>query len=166
MMNLPSAATAAFFTVYFGDLRDFRIRSLVGATNVVDSITAIDGKADDSGATLVASSPATQGEAEHQVTQVEIFSKSSRNIPNKKTTVALRRIKKANAITTFWLLTGVLGLMLVSVKLLTCRQDLLRNTGRGPEGNTVRRLAEGGDDNEKCVSSAVASTCCRQCVCP
>ncbi|PIL96039.1 toxoplasma gondii family B protein [Toxoplasma gondii COUG] len=73
------------------------------------------------------------------------------SIPNKKTTVALRRIKKANAITTFWLLTGVLGLMLVSVKLLTCRQDLLRNTGRGPEGNTVRRLAEGGDDNDKCL---------------
>ncbi|KFG29881.1 toxoplasma gondii family B protein, partial [Toxoplasma gondii FOU] len=108
MMNLPSAATAAFFTVYFGDLRDFRIRSLVGATNVMDSITVIGGKADDSGATLVASSPATPGEAEHQLTQVEIFSKSSRNlmcacpfyysIPNKKTTMALHRIKKVNAI--------------------------------------------------------------------
>ncbi|EPR57546.1 toxoplasma gondii family B protein [Toxoplasma gondii GT1] len=165
MVNLPSSAAAAFFALCFYDMGDSCIRSSAVAANASDSVTVLGGKADDSGAPFVASSAAPQGEAEQQLAHVNITSKKPRNIPNKKTTVALRRIKKANAITTFWLLTGVLGLMLVSVKLLTCRQDLLRNTGRGPEGNTVRRLAEGGDDNDKCVSSAVASTCCRQCVC-
>nr|CAJ20477.1 hypothetical protein TgIb.0060c [Toxoplasma gondii RH] len=148
MVNLPSSAAAAFFALCFCDMGDSSIRSQAVAANASDSVTVIAGKADDSGAAFVASSPDTPGEAEQQLAHANIILKS---VPNKKATVALHHTKTMNAVTALLLLTGVVGLLLASVKLHKCWQDLLRNSGRGLEGNTVRRLAEGGVDKDKCL---------------
>ncbi|KEP62013.1 UNVERIFIED_CONTAM: Toxoplasma gondii family B protein [Hammondia hammondi] len=150
----PSAAALAFFVLFLCDMNNccVKTRAMAAAGVASDTVSATDG-------IHTASAVRSSGvpvEVKQQETHAALLM-TSRSIPATKKAAAIRRRKITTAVSAGAVLTAVLGLLVAVAKLQECRQKLVTDTNGTTEGHTRRRLAEGGDDEDDCVSMSSAS---------
>ncbi|EPR57256.1 Toxoplasma gondii family B protein [Toxoplasma gondii ME49] len=149
MVNPFSAAALVCFTLFLYEGLGCCTGSRAIVTEVLESVPAINETNVKNGETAVSSSA-------RLVTGNQLggrggggLKKSGRKSHAKETTAPSRRSTQTIAATVGVLLASVFGLLLASAKLMQCPQGSIRGDA---EGNTRRRLAEGGYSGEKCVS--------------
>nr|CEL66112.1 TPA: hypothetical protein BN1204_019375 [Neospora caninum Liverpool] len=158
MVNSSSTAAVVFLTFSLHPSHIWCNGSRVMTTGVLDFVPVMTSGDNGSDAASAVSSSAISAEGKQQRIQVgRLPKRPRRRIPAEGRTLTLPRTQKVIPVTVGVLLTAVLGLLLASVKLHQCRQQLLKNADGQTEGNTKRRLAEGGSGDSSCVSLAPAS---------
>ncbi|KEP61740.1 UNVERIFIED_CONTAM: Toxoplasma gondii family B protein [Hammondia hammondi] len=152
MMNPFSAAALACFTFFLCEGLSCCAGSRAMVNGVLDSVPAINGTTVNNGAAAVPSSgrPGIASQLHKRVGRA-VVQKSMRKSRVKGITASSRSTKTIAA-TVGVLLASILGLLLASAKLLQCPTTFQANTRGDAEGNTRRRLAEGGNSSTKCVS--------------
>nr|CEL71839.1 TPA: hypothetical protein BN1205_059350 [Toxoplasma gondii VEG] len=157
MAYRSSAAALAFFAVLLCGLPSWCVASegTAAADLFVPAVSSTNNNAQ-AAAMVSTGVPAktNQQEAAHPV----IFRSSKRGVALKNKTAGLRRNKTALNVTLSLLVAAVVAVVLTTIKLNQCRQQLKENKNT-TEGTTRRRLAEGGADSngdrsgeEECVS--------------
>nr|PIM01487.1 Toxoplasma gondii family B protein [Toxoplasma gondii COUG] len=159
MRYSSSAATLAFFVLLLCDMQSRSIWSWAMTQESLDTSPVTNSGFAADHAPSGTAPLATPSETDQQRTRVPlILKRSKRASPTEKSTALLRRTKTLTAAKVALFLTAVAALLLASAKLHQCRNQLLKDIGREAEGNTGRRLAAGGGDDEKCGSGAMART--------
>ncbi|EPR64982.1 Toxoplasma gondii family B protein [Toxoplasma gondii TgCatPRC2] len=158
MAILSSPATLAVFTFLLCNLHNCYSGSWAMAAERLETVSGIGSGSDGRHAASAVPRSAILAEAEQQHTLVPVhLRRSKRTSLTKRSTALSRRTKTMIAAKVVLSLVAILGLLVASVKLQQCRRSLPESPSREAEGITGRRLAEGGGDDEKCVSVVPSS---------
>nr|CEL74041.1 TPA: hypothetical protein BN1205_089200 [Toxoplasma gondii VEG] len=152
MVPACSAATLAFFISLLCFLSNCCIGSRAMTTEVVAAPSPM---------TTTTAAPPVVKKKESPAMCVYLLHCRSRSSRTEKKTAAIRRRMAVTVTAAAVLLTAVVRMLLASVKLQQCLDKNAEAAGDKNEGNTERRLAEGGSDEDKCVSLNTTSTGCR-----